>query len=309
MAIAVIIPDRDTIILKQHLKLLLPDATIWIYPDIPAPEKVTMAVVWKHPPGIFSRFPNLQLISSFGAGVEHLLDDPSLPKGIALTRIVDDTLSRSMRNYVMMAVLNIQRQFRTLQHQQRQELWQVPNPIEIPLRVGILGLGMLGTQIAKGLVYMGIPVSGYSQTAKEVSDIKTYSAEDTSLLDFVRKVNTLVCILPLTTETEGILNMELFRAMPRGSFLVNVGRGAQLVEEDLLQALSDELIREAWLDVFSNEPLPPGHPFWKHPCIVITPHIASVTNQEQAARILADNYRRLHSGQNLFFRVDRESGY
>lgn len=310
MAIALIITDRDVTALCQQLEQeLAGQVPVWIYPEIPRPEAINMAVVWKHPPGVLRQFPGLQLVSSFGAGVEHILQDATLPAGVAITRIVDDSLSISMRNYVLMAVLNIQRQFRQLQQNQAARRWVKPAVVELPLRVGILGLGALGGRMAQDLAVLGFEVAGYSQSPRLIPGVTTFSAKDCSLHEFAAGINTLVNVLPRTPQTEGILDLGLFSSLPRGSFLINVGRGIQLVEADLLHALEARHIQEAWLDVFSEEPLPPTHPFWTHERIVITPHIASVTNQTEAARILADNYRRIQQGQPLRFRVDRSLGY
>lgn len=309
MSIALIITDRDITPLQQHLQRQLPQTPIWCYPDIPHPEDVTMAVVWKYPPGILAQFPKLRLVSSFGAGVEQLLHDPDISEQLRLTRTVDPLLSHSMRNYVLMAVLNIQRQFRRLQQQQQQRIWQVPQPAELPLRIGVLGLGALGASVADGLVKLGLPVLGYSATPKELPGMTTYTPADMPLSEFAARINTIICVIPLTPQTEGILNKDLFAALPKGSFLINIGRGAHLIESDLLRALANDQIREAWLDVFVEEPLPPDHPFWHHPGIVLTPHLAGVTDQQQAAGVLADNYLRLQKNEPLRYEVDTQAGY
>lgn len=310
MAIALIITDRDVsdlqIQLAQQLDHKVP---VWIYPDLPDPAAVSMAVVWKQPPGILSQFPNLQLLSSFGAGVEHLLQDPSLPPQVALTRIVDDSLSVSMRNYVLMAVLSIQRQFRQLLKNQQQGKWEKPDVVELPLRIGVLGLGALGGRIARDLANLEFEVCGYSRRQKDIPGVNTFSEETNGLLSFLEQINTLVNVLPRTPETAGILNFKLLSTMPPQSFLINVGRGIHLVEKDLILAIQEGHIREAWLDVFTTEPLPETHPFWSNDRIVITPHIASVTNQEEVARILAENYRNLRDGLPLRFEVDINMGY
>jgi glyoxylate/hydroxypyruvate reductase A len=310
MAIALIITDRDVTSLRDQLKENLEERVrVWIYPDIPTPEDVLMAVVWKHPAGIFAQFPNLELVSSFGAGVEHILQDETLPPEVAVTRVVDNSLSVSMRNYVLMSVLNIQRQFRQLQQQQALHRWEKPGQVEIPLRIGVLGLGALGGRIARDLSYLHFEVFGFSRRKKEIKGVKTYSAEEKQLPTFLARVNLLINILPHTPDTEGILDFLFLSMLPPGSFLINVGRGSQLVEEDLLRAIREDHIREAWLDVFATEPLPADHPFWSHEQIVITPHIASVTNQGEAARIIAENYRHLVNHEPLVFEVDREAGY
>lgn len=310
MAIALIITDRDVTSLRHQLEENLEERVpVWVYPDIPIPEDVIMAVVWKHPPGVLAQFPKLELVSSFGAGVEHIMQDKSLAPKVAVTRIVDNSLSFSMRNYVLMAVLNIQRQFRSLLQNQANHAWAKPEAVELPLRIGVLGLGALGGRIARDLAQLHFEVYGFSRRKKEIADVKTYSAEDKQLPTFLSRVNLLINILPHTPDTEGILDFLFLSMLPPKSFLINVGRGSQLVEADLLRALEEDHIQEAWLDVFQTEPLPRDHPFWEHDRIIITPHIASVTNQGEAARILAENYRNVVSNQPLSFQVDRGAGY
>jgi glyoxylate/hydroxypyruvate reductase A len=215
-----------------------------------------MALVWKHPSGSLRQFPNLKCIQSFGAGVEHLLNDHDLPDSIPLARIVQNAMTVSMRNYIAMAALSIHKRMDFYQGTQRQQQWQQPEPVELPLRIGILGMGVLGSASARLLADMGFYVKGYSQSPKELPNIPCFDAGSTSLPDFVRDVNVLVCLLPLTPQTEGVLNYALFQAMPKGSYLINAARGGHLVEEDLLPALQEGLLAGAYLDVFREEPLP-----------------------------------------------------
>jgi len=214
-----------------------------------------------------------------------------------------------MRNYVLLCILHFHKNFLFYRKNQEQSRWAKPKEIERPLRIGILGLGALGADIARTLSALGFDVFGYRRSAEPLEGIRCFSAAETPLTEFARQVNVLVCMLPFTPATAGILNYELLTSMPRGAALINVARGGHLVEEDLLLALQEEHLGEAYLDVFREEPLPPGHPFWNQPNIVITPHIASITNQENAARIIAENYRRMHRGQPLLFEADRQSGY
>lgn len=310
MSITLIITDRDARPLQRAIEAEIRAATpVWIYPDIPKPEWVEMAVAWKHPTGVLQAFPNLEMVSSLGAGVEHILNDATLPPGLRITRIVDESLTTSMSNYVLMAVLNIHKQLRFYQKNQQEGRWEKPAQVELPLRIGMLGLGALGGSIAASLAGLGFEVLGYSQSPMDIPGVRCLHAREASLVDFARQVNLLICLLPRTAATEGILNYDLFRHMPKGSSLINVARGAHLEEEGLLKAMKEGYIREAWLDVFLEEPLPPAHPFWQHPGIVITPHIASITNQENAAKIIAENYRRWKEGRELLFEVDIKKGY
>lgn len=310
MAIAIIVPGRDVSLLKQHIENHLQGAApVWVYPDIPDPDQVLMAVVWKHPSGSLQAFPHLRVIQSLGAGVEHLLRDPQLPGQARICRIVDPDLALGMCHYTAMAVLNIHKQWWQLQEQQAQGIWAEPIPEVVPLTIGVLGMGELGVPVAKTLRSLGFEVMGYSRTAKTVEGIRIFSEGELSVAAFAKKVNTLVCVLPLTPQTEGILNREVFEAMPKGSYIINIARGGHLVDVDLLAALDAGNIERAVLDVFHIEPLPSEHSFWTHPKVTLTPHIASVTNQANAAALVAENYRRAVKGQDLKFPVDPGAGY
>lgn len=310
MSIAIIIPDRDNSGLKARLQTLLPVGTlVETYPEIADPEAVEMAIVWKHPHGCLRQFPNLKLIQSYGAGVEHLLRDQTLPSGIPITRIVDTNLTKGMERYVAMAVLAIHKRLDFYLQKQREKIWETPEPVELQLRVGILGLGELGAACAVYLREMGFEVSGYSHSKKEIPGITCRSAEELSVEAFAASVNVLVCLLPLTPQTEGILNYRLFQGMPRGAYLINAARGGHLVEVDLLRAMKEGIIAGAFLDVFHQEPLPPEHPFWTQNNIFITPHSASVTNPDGAAALTAENYRRMKNGLPLLHLVKKEKGY
>lgn len=310
MAILLVATDRDLSSLKNSIQSVLGnECPVWVYPDIPDPKAVEMAVLWKHPKDLLPRLPGLGLISSLGAGVEHILNDPHLPENIPVTRIVDEALTVSMRRYVLMCVLNIHRRFPWYLENQRRGEWRKPDRVEIPLRIGVLGLGALGSDIAISLAGLEFEVAGYSQRPKEIAGVACSEPEQQSLEEFVNSVNTLICVLPSTEATRGILNYGLLSHLPKGSYLINVARGVHLVEADLIQAMNEGFVREAYLDVFQEEPLPAHHPFWAQPGIFITPHIASITNQENAAAIIADNYRRWKKGRPLRFEVSRERGY
>jgi glyoxylate/hydroxypyruvate reductase A len=310
MSIAIIIPDRDNSGLKARLQTLLPVGTlVETYPEIADPEAVEMAIVWKHPHGCLRQFPNLKLIQSYGAGVEHLLRDQTLPSGIPIARIVDTNLTKGMERYVAMAVLAIHKRLDFYLQKQQEKIWQTPEPVELQVRIGILGLGELGAACAVYLAGMGFEVAGYSHSKKELPGISCRCSEEMTVEDFAASVNVLVCLLPLTPQTEGILRYDLFRRMPRGSYLINAARGGHLVDHDLLRAMEEGIIAGAFLDVFHQEPLPPEHPFWTRNNIFITPHSASVTNPDGAAALTAENYRRMKNGLPLLHLVKKEKGY
>lgn len=310
MGIAIIVPDRDMRGLQAVLQERISGIDgVWIYPDIPNPEQVEMAVVWKHPAGVLRTFPNLKCIQSFGAGVEHLLKDTDLPAGVPIARVVQRAMTVSMRNYVGMAALAIHKRMDYYRQNQAAGLWRIPDPVELDLRIGVIGMGVLGEASARFLAEMGFEVKGYSRGKKEIPGIPCYSTTDMRLTEFVKDTNVLVCLLPLTPDTEGILNYSVFEAMPAGSYVINAARGGHLVEPDLLRALSEGLLAGAYLDVFREEPLPGGHPFWVHPGIVITPHSSSVTNVEEAIDVLVENWHRMQQGLPLQYAVSRDKGY
>lgn len=310
MGIAIIVPDRDMQGLQAVLQERIPGIDgVWIYPDVPNPEQVEMAVVWKHPKGVLQIFPNLKCIQSFGAGVEHLLKDTDLPAGVPIARVVQRAMTVSMRNYVGMAALAIHKRMDYYRQNQAAGLWRIPDPVELDLRIGVVGMGVLGEASAQFLAEMGFEVKGYSRGKKEIPGIPCYCAADMRLTEFVKDTNVLVCLLPLTPDTEGILNYSVFEAMPAGSYVINAARGGHLIEPDLLRALSEGLLAGAYLDVFREEPLPGGHPFWAHPGIVITPHSSSVTNVEEAIDVLVENWHRMQQGLPLQYAVSRDKGY
>ncbi|WP_209332594.1 2-hydroxyacid dehydrogenase [Lunatimonas salinarum] len=307
MSIAIIAPyKKDIPVWKETFKKLAPELTLEIYPDIKNAKEVDTVVVWQHPHGLLRDFPNLKLICSMGSGVDHIVADPNLPENIPVTRIVDPRLTYSMTNYVIMGILNYHRQFTRYQADKVTKSWDMSNP-EIDISVGVLGTGQLGGDVLDKLAAIGIPACGYGNSPKEGYRHSYYHGE--ALDDFLKRVNVIVCLLPLTERTEGFLNKDLFRRFNPGTYLINVARGKHLVEEDLLHALSEGWISGALLDVFIQEPLPVEHPFWDHPQIMITPHIACITMYEAAVPQILENRRRLHAYEPLANQIDLSQGY
>jgi len=295
-------PYRDALL--SHDSNL--DVEIW--PDIQSRERINFAVAWKQPKDQFTQYPNLKVISSLGAGADHLLKDASISKEVALTRVVAPTLSEQMCDYVVMSVMNM---IRRTHDYIRQQVWADWKPrlhyAKEDLMVGVMGLGQIGEKVARRLVADGFNVSGWSKSRKSIPGVISYGGDQ--LDPFIAATNVLVCMLPLTPETKDILSLSLFKKMLNPGFLVNVARGEHLVEEDLIYALDMGLINHATLDVFQKEPLPESHPFWSREKITITPHIASVTQPEEVAELLLDNYKRMLSSMELKHRVDRYKGY
>ncbi len=306
MSLAIISPGRDPEVWINAIRSQDPDIDIQVYPNINEPEKVEVVMVWQHPPRILSEYPNLKLISSMGAGVDHIFTDESIPAHLPIVRIVDEKLTWSMTNYVIMGVLNFHRQIERYQRDQNNKVWDMSNP-EIPVKVGVMGVGALGGDVVDKLRYMDFDVHGFGFSKKQGLDYPYYSKEELS--DFLASVNVVVCLLPLTDDTEDILNRELFNKCQKGTFLINAARGRHLVDEDLIEALDSGQLSGALLDVYRTEPLPEDHPFWSHPKIQFTPHIASVTNPQAASPQIIDNIKRLRSGEELQNLVNRNRGY
>ncbi|GHC93815.1 glyoxylate/hydroxypyruvate reductase A [Pseudorhodoferax aquiterrae] len=262
--------------------------------ELAALEQIDAVVCWSPPVGLLARMPRLRLIQSVGAGTDHITRDTALPD-VPICRIVDAEMAAGMNAYVAWAVVHGQRHMGGYIESQRRAAWE-ESPVVPPgrHRVGIAGLGVLGQSAAKALAAIGYRVRGWSRSPKSglPEGVEAFHG-DASRAEFLAGCDTLVCLLPLTADTHGILNAELFAQLPRGAHLVNAGRGAQLVQDDLLGALESGQIASAVLDAFVEEPLPQAHPFWHHPRITVTPHIATRTGPEAIARQTEDNLKRL----------------
>ncbi len=278
-----------------------------IYPDVGDVADIEWVIVWKHNPGVLNDFPNLKLIASYGAGVENILSDPALPEGVPITRLVDDTLSDQMAEFVLAGILNHRLHLTYYREQQAASQWRGKEFLK-GTNVTILGLGELGSTTARLLRDNSYNVSGWSRSEKNIDGVKSYFGND-QLNQSVSDADIAVCLLPLTPATTGVLNADLFGAMKKGSYLINVGRGDHLNENDLMTVLAQEHLSGALLDVFSTEPLPQDHAFWKHPKIHVTPHISSPTDKEKVARQILDNYHRMKQGEPLENKVDPARSY
>jgi glyoxylate/hydroxypyruvate reductase A len=294
---------------RARLAQLSSEIEVRIWPEIGDPAAIDYALVWRPPPGLLASLPNLKLILSLGAGIDHLLGDPRLPRGVPIVRLVDPYLIAAMSEYVVLQVMRLHRQDLDYRAQQQSGVWrELPQKNAGERPVGILGFGAIGQDAAQKLAGLGFPVSGWTRQPQQIAGFRTY-AGISGLPRLLAGSEILVCLLPLTGETQGILSARTFDLLPEGAGLVNAGRGAHLVEEDLIPALDRGQLSAAALDVFRDEPLPPGHPFWRHPRILITPHIAGVTNPVTAAPIILDNIRRCEEGRALLHRVDPARGY
>lgn len=285
-----------------------PDIDFRIWPDIGDPAQVRFLAAWEPPDDLATRFPNLQVLFSSGAGVDQF-DFASLPPELPVVRMVEPGIVRGMVEYVTHAVLGLHRDMPQYRRQQQEGLWK-PLPVRTARerRVGVLGLGSLGQAVLEQLVALGFDCAGWSRSRHEVAGVQCHAGAD-ELPAFLARTGILVCLLPLTDSTRGFLDARLFSQLPEGAGLVHVGRGPQLVDADLLAALESGRIGDAVLDVTDPEPLPPEHAFWRHPRIQLTPHIASMTQPLSAAEVVLDNLDCFEAGKPMLGLVDRVRGY
>lgn len=308
MSILLVSKHRDFSHLDSHIRSIDPNLEVEIWPAVSNPERVQLAVAWDQPENIFLKYTNLKAVMSLGAGVDHLIFDETVPGHLVISRMVLPSLTEQIADYVLMSVLNIVRHSHIYYRQQVKAEWVEHPPLDkAEIRTGIMGLGELGTASANRLVQNGFQVSGWARSEKNLPSVKTYASGQ--LDAFLKEVNILVCLLPLTDETEGILNLETFKKLKRPSFIINAARGKHLVDEDLIYALDTDRIQHATLDVFSDEPLPEYHPYWNRDKITITPHTAALSNDREAAELIVDNYKRLMSGMDLTNPVSKSHKY
>jgi len=307
MSIALCVPDRNINLFIQELKDHLTSEEIFTDLNEATNENVEVAILWNHPPGTISSFPNLKLICSFGAGVDHILSDPEYNPSILVTRIVDEHLTESMSRYVVAAVSMFQYGFHFMRDDNSRKINLKKALSATKLTIGILGLGALGANAASRCRDLGYEVFGLSRKKKNIQDVHTFGRNEMEA--FLSETNILVCMLPLTSETEDIINYELLQKLKSPAFFINVGRGGHVNEHDLLKALKDQILTGACLDVVKNEPIAIDDPIASEPKIIITPHIASITNQENAARIIAENIGRFKKRKELLYQADPGAGY
>jgi glyoxylate/hydroxypyruvate reductase A len=280
-----------------------------VWPDSGPKEEIDYVLAWHHQPGVLRQYPRLKAIFSLGAGVEKLLLDKELPVGIPIVRMVDHALTVCMTEYVVLHVLRFHRRLPELEALQHRAEWnELESPPAWERKVGILGLGVLGGDAAAKLAMLGFDVAGWSNAEKHIAGVKSLTGE-AGLAGLLARSEIVVCLLPLTQATTGILNAKTFAQMRHGAFLINAARGGHVVESDLLAALDSGQIAQATLDVVSKEPLPPTHPFWRHPKVTLTPHNASLTWPPTAAKHIVANIRRHEAGQAMSPLVDLAREY
>ncbi|MFC7735797.1 2-hydroxyacid dehydrogenase [Roseomonas sp. GCM10028921] len=286
----------------------LPDLPFHIWPETGDPAGVRYLAAWQPPEDIATRFPALEVLFSVGAGVDQF-DLGALPPSVQVVRMVEPGLTAGMVQYVTLSVLALHREFPLFLDQQRRGIWAATKGVRAERRrVGVLGLGVLGLAAVKALRGFGFAVSGWSRCRRDLDGAPSFAGTG-ELPAFLAELDILVCLLPLTEETRGMLCASLFDVMPRGAGVVNAGRGGHLVAADLLAALDSGQVSAAILDVSDPEPPPPDHPFWHHPRIWLTPHVASMTHAETGGEAVIENIRRHRRGEPMLGLVDRLRGY
>ncbi len=309
MSVVIIRQDGKIEEWKLALQLAAPEINFYSYLEDHQKDRIEVAMVWKHPQGIFKEYPSMRYIASFGAGVDFLLQDPEIPADVKITRVVDPVLASDMSEYVIGALFSFMKNLIHYRSDQIKAIWDPTPYIRIrDLTVGIMGMGALGSCLAKDLYRIGFKVVGWSRSKKNIDFMECFSGEK-QRAEFLSKTNALVCLLPLTPETTNILNKPLFGQLPPGAYVINVARGGHLVDEDLIDMINRGHISGACLDVYHQEPLPKQHPFWAHPKILMTPHVASVSDAQAVVPQLLENYFRFKKGEALLNEVSTLRGY
>ena len=300
----------------QGTRAIAPDRDVRAYPDVGDPADIKYALAWRAPFGALATFENLELIVSVGAGVDHLFSDPDLPD-VPIVRYVDPDLTARMVQYVVLQTLYHVRRMTEFQSQQRARDWKfLPEPMPGEVRVGIMGIGVLGQACAQALGGLGYQLNGWSRSEKQIDGVTCF-AGDAGLTPFLNQTDVLVVLLPFTPATRGILNRSLFEQLSTdgrhhrlpGPVLINAGRGGLQVEADILAALDSGTLYATSLDVFETEPLPSDSPLWAHERVVITPHNAAESANESITRYYLRQIERLEGGLPLENVVDPKVGY
>ena len=285
-----------------------PDIEWRAWPDVGNPADIDYLAAWQAPENLEVALPNLKVLFALSAGVDQL-DLSRLPPDLPVVRLLDPGISQGMCEYACLSVLSLHRDMLSYRQQQRDGVWQAHRVMPAAKRrVGVLGLGLQAQHILSRLQPFGFALSGWARSQHRIEGIACYAGAE-QLPVFLAQCDILLCVLPLTEATEGILNRALFAQLPRGAALINMGRGAHLVEQDLLDALDSGQLSGAVLDVLREEPAAPDHPFWSRPDILLTPHIAAMTQPESAFPGLLENIRRYERGEKMLGQVDRHQGY
>jgi len=300
-------PERAKVWSEKFSKVR-PDIPFHIWPETGPKEDVRYLAAWKTPDDLATLFPNLEVLFSLGAGIDQL-NLANVPPGVKIIRMVESSLVEGMIEYVLWAVLSFHRDMFRYARQQREHVWDGSHNRPAKLyRVGLMGMGELGSPVLEKLVSFGYECRGWSRSRREVPGVKSFAGAG-ELDAFLAETDILVCLVPLTDATRGILNRSLFEKLPKGACIINCGRGGHLVQGDLIPALDSGQLSQAVLDVATPEPLPPEHPFWDHPRIFLTPHIASAAQSDTAAEAVLANLRRYEAGEPMTGVIDTGRGY
>jgi glyoxylate/hydroxypyruvate reductase len=293
---------------QQYFRTHAPDLPFVLWPHVGPPEEVTYLVTWQPPENIAALFPRLQVLFSSGAGVDQF-DFACIPSDVQVVRMIEPGIINGMIEYATLAALMHHRNFIDYDVLRRRREWSPIRVVPAQERhIGVMGIGVLGRAVLERLHSFGFALRAWNRSSRQVDGVTCFAGND-ELEPFLAGCDILICLLPLTEATRGILCRKTFFALKRGAALINVGRGGHLVEQDLLDALAEGQLSAAILDVTAVEPLPSDHPFWDHPRIVLTPHIASMTQPHTAAQAVLANVRRHQTGEQLLGAIDRERGY
>ncbi|GAA60010.1 gyoxylate/hydroxypyruvate reductase A [Pseudoalteromonas sp. BSi20652] len=306
MSVLVAISGRDNEKLNKKMQELLPNTLVEQWPDCKNTNEVDFVLAWKAPESMWLQLPNLRAVSSFGAGVDSI-DLTLLAENVEVVRIVDDQLAEDMAEYVLTHVLAQKLRLKEYDIKQTQQIWK-PKRGHSYKHVGILGFGELGKACAQKFINNGFKVSAWAKSHKNAANVDFYYGEQ-GLSKLLPEVDYLVCLLPLTHATTGIINHSLLAKLPAHAVLINVARGQHVVEQDLLNALNNGSLRGATLDVFEQEPLAQDHPYWLNPKITVTPHCAALSDINSVVEQVVNNIERLYKGVALNNRIDRTKGY
>ena len=301
---------EDEKIWRQWVQEELPEMDVRVHPDDGDVNEIKYVATWKHPHGILKKYPNLKAILSLGAGVDHILSDPDLPEDLPIVRLVDPKLTHEMCFHALHWVLHFHSNHFLYMKQQMDKKWKQQGSIQPEDRtVGIMGLGNIGRGIGDSIVNQGFKVLGWGANQISSLDDIQYFSGDEQLGDFLEKTDILINVLPLTESTTNILRKHELQHLPRGAFIINMGRGGIVNETDLLSLLDEGHIAAAAMDVFEEEPLPANNRLWSHPSVYITPHIAGQSNPQSSAKTIAKNIRRIEDGKMPFPIYNITKGY
>jgi glyoxylate/hydroxypyruvate reductase A len=308
--------DTRADLFASAVRAQAPGLDLRVAPDLGAIADIEYALVWNPTHGLLRRLPNLKLIISVGAGVDGILSDPELPE-VPIVRYVDPDLTSRMVEYIVLNVLYHHRRMSEFRELQVDRCWRyLPEPAAREVRVGIMGLGVLGSAAGKFLQALGYPLRGWSRAPKTIEGVTCFAGLE-ELDAFLAGTDILAVLLPLTAETRGIVNRALLRQLSRqgrakelpGPVLINAGRGGLQIDADVLAALAAGELYAASLDVFEREPLPPASPLWSHPRVVVTPHNAAESAPAAIVAYALEQMRQQHRGQPLPYLIDRQKGY